>query len=84
MSESPHVKSDVLLRVSLSLRSTVSTDDEGDEDVEYEGEANFTAFDRLGDRIDGGSVSDSSSSASETMQDTLDEVVHHYLRAYRL
>jgi hypothetical protein len=59
-------------------------DEEGDESVEYHGEASFTAFDEVGARVDAGTVSDSSTTANETLQDTLDEVGLHYLGAYRL
>jgi hypothetical protein len=80
----PNQKTDLVLEARLSLRTEVSVDEEGDESVEYHGEASFTAFDEVGARVDAGTVSDSSTTANETLQDTLDEVGLHYLGAYRL
>ncbi len=80
----PNEATDVVLEVRLSLRTHVSVDDDGDESVEYDGEASFTTFDGAGRRVDGGSVSDSSLTANETLRDTLDEVALHYLAPYRL
>ena len=75
---------DLVLEVRLSLTIDVSVDDEGDEHTEYDGEASFTSFDGTGARVDGGFVSDSSTTELETLEDTLDEVALHYLAPYRL
>jgi hypothetical protein len=75
---------DLQLEVRLSLRTEVNVDEDGNEDVDYRGQASFTALDRSGARVDGGVVDDSSTTAFETMEDTLDEVALHYLAPYRL
>ena len=84
VTDSANESTDLVLQVNLLLRSEVTTDEDGNEDTQFDGDANFTAVDRSGDRIDGGSVSDSSLTARETMEDTLDEVAHHYLAPFRL
>lgn len=68
----------------LAVQVAVSSDGDGDGEIEYEGEAEYVAATPLGVVVAQGSEDDTSSSATEVVEDTLDEVALHFIRPFRL
>ncbi len=73
---------DVELRVEIDIN--LDFDSSSDEDPDYEGKATFVLTTPDGEVVDRDAVQDSSSSEQEALEDTLDELVQHYLFPYRI
>lgn len=75
---------DLLLVVSVVVVTEITTDAEGNEEIEHVATAAWEAVTPTGHLVDAGDVTDESGSAVEAVHDVLDEVALHYLRPYRL
>lgn len=76
------VAADVTLVVTLALDEEVTYDEDGTE-TSYEGDATYVAHTHEG-ILEEGVVSGDGDTFSAAVEDTLDEIVLHYLRPYRL
>lgn len=69
----------------LEVRITTSPVTVSDSDIEYDGRADYTAFDASNNAvIDSGSEDDTSETAWEAEEDVLDEVALHFIAPFRL
>jgi hypothetical protein len=66
----------------LSVQVAVSSDVDGDCEIEYEGEGQYVAATPLGVVVAHGSEDDASASATELVEDVLDEVEHFTKKAH--
>jgi hypothetical protein len=76
----PAERVDLVLRVQVAVTSEV----DGDGEIQYEGEAEYVATTPRGVVVAEGSEDDTSASPAEVVEDALDEVALRFIHPYRL
>jgi hypothetical protein len=77
-------QADVFIDVWFDVAVTTSVDSDGNTSTNYDGTAEFTAFDATSAVLFTDSASDSSFTYEETIEDVLDEVAHAFMGPYRI
>ena len=76
----PAERVDLVLRVQVAVTSEV----DGDGEIQYEGDAEYVATTPRGVLVAEGSEEDTSASPTEVVEDALDEVALRFIHPYRL